>query len=526
MKKDSLDQFFSPLSFFEIEDLMAQAQMTPSLPEGVLDSFQEVHSLELSNLCSPLPENFEAETPELSEKDSPKPLPQKVVEKAEKSEPPKQLAPALLSLDEIADCVIQAGSLIRVDRILYSFNGEIYEPLSTERFLTFLQRILPEAMQRRIGNIRKVEDAYDWLAASPKLPYFSAEDLYQRNRFLIPFRNGVYDAETGRLIPYTKETPIFFQLDAYFRPDPSPAPTWSSFIHTTFKGNMDDQQLLLEMIGYLLMPSNDGKVFFVLGTEKNSGKSQFVNFLTKVLGEDRVSNICLHDLKNRFALAGTVGMAANFSKDLPNGPLSDEAVARIKQVTGEKWIMVEAKCQPLRSAFITCKWVCATNHPIQISSNDPAFWDRLILLPFTVSCPKSNMNKDLAQDLYNERDSILSAAAKAAHFLIAKNFVFTSSENAERILTQWASSSDPATAFLDGFCRVTGSRDDYIEINELFDRFQEKFGACQMTLQAFSREVRARCGTVSSGNSNKKRIGNKTVNVVFGLCWKEEPPFT
>lgn len=531
MRKKLRINHFSSVTQLTARDPEFHQKNPRSSFQGALSRFSEISPLLPSDfeinrhIELPADEKTEAPLP-FSEKratDVSDPSIRKQTKKEAGPEPAEKAIPSLLSLSEISDSLLEYADLISIDRQLFRFDGEIYKRISKKNFLSLLQEVLPETLQKRIGNLRKVEDTYEWLVSSQKIPRYTAEELYAQNRYLIPFKNGVFDAEKGRLLPYSQSAPVLFKLDAVFTERILPAPTWDSFTDTVFKGNADDRQRLLEMIGYVLMPANDGKVFFVLGIAPNSGKSQFANFLVMTLGQDLVSHVNLHDLKNRFYLEQTVGKQVNICMDLQSGPLKEEAVSNIKQLTGEQWIEVEAKYEAPHSAFTTCKLICGTNHPLEITGSDPAFWNRLIFIPFLYSCPESDRNTNLAADLYKERDSILSEAAWAAHQLIQREFIFTPSETADSIVAQWVASQDPISHFIEAFCEVTGSKDDFIEINELFQVFQQNTGAASLSLQYFSKEVRARYSAAFAGNNNKKRVGNRTVNVIFGLRWKISP---
>lgn len=93
-------------------------------------------------------------------------------------------------------------------------------------------------------------------------------------------------------------------------------------------------QLLWEVIAYLLSRETRAKkIVFLLG-KKDSGKSLFADILTGILGEESVSTLSVNDFGKQFGLAELMGRHLNICMDLPNVPLSAEAVGRIKSLTG------------------------------------------------------------------------------------------------------------------------------------------------------------------------------------------------
>ena len=514
----ALNDFFTPVAPLNPTALTH----TASMPQAVKNMFTEVKPLSSTDFTSSphlhADENCSPHEPEFSIDN-----PQKPQKTADSNQQPKT-APPCLSLDNIAQNLAQQAELISIDGELFCFTGEFYRKIAKKDFLSFVQEVLDEALLHRIGSLRIIQEAYDWLIASPLIRHYTGEEVYTQNRFLIPFRNGIYDTKTGRFMAYSADIPVLFQIDANYRPGgTTPTPAWDSFTFTAFNGDKTEALRLLEVVGYLSMPCNDAKSFFVFGTAPDSGKSQFANFLVMLFGTDQVSRVSLHDLKGRFSLAQTAGKLVNFSMDLPAGVLKEEAVSNIKQATGERWIQVEEKYESPRSVFSSCRFVYGTNHALEISGSDQAFWNRVVLIPFLHSCPESQRNYNLAQDLYAERDSILTAAAQAAHELLKRGFVFTPSKTADILLKQWASAKDNISTFIETYCNVTHLKEDFIEVNELFYAFQQSDIFKPITLQYFSKEVRARYASEFSGNNCKKRIGNRTVNVVFGLRWKSAP---
>ena len=438
-----------------------------------------------------------------------------------------QTAFSALSLEDIIDPLVRSKNFITLDHILYQYNGTIFHEISKEDFPAVIQRLLPKHLIRKVGSLSKIYDAYKWLLNSSRIQHFKTEEIYEQTKFFIPFQNGIYDAKNDRLLSYRPDIPVFYQIDAAYSHNAmhSPTPIWDSFLDSSFHDDKEDAIRLHEMIGYILMPTNDAKVFFVLGTSPNSGKSQLANFLVKVLGRNSVSHVNFHDLKNPFYLGRIVGKRLNVCMDIKSGLLSEEAVANIKLLTGETWLEAEKKYENPRTVFTSCKFIWGSNHPLKVAVPDSAFWNRVIFLPFMFACPEDQKNLNLLQDLYQERDSIITKSALAAHALVQRNLVFTPSSAADSILSEWASNDDEIDSFINNCCEVTDTKDDFIAVRYLYNRFQKYSGDAQMSIQFFSKEVRRRYGLPLLGNNSKKRIGGGCQNVIFGLRWKKESSF-
>ena len=70
------------------------------------------------------------------------------------------------------------------------------------------------------------------------------------------------------------------------------------------------------------------------------------------------------------------------------------------------------------------KFLFATNFPLRIESNDPAFLDRIIFLPFMNSVPKEERDPNLAKKLWKERDAIVTKALQYARKLMKQGWQF------------------------------------------------------------------------------------------------------
>lgn len=406
-------------------------------------------------------------------------------------------------------------------RELYIFDGKIYERVTNTELIEIVQGNLAKQILRRIPNIRKVQDVRVWLVGHPRVPKLSGREVYVGNRYLIPFANGIYDVEGARFLPFSPQQIVFYQLDAEYQADcEGLPPRFARFSSDNFGCDEVCTELLLEILGYICMPSNDAKKFFVFGTARDSGKSLLANFCSEVLGREMVSRVGLHNMRQRFYLNETVGKRANFSMDLKESVLREDDVEVIKTMSGECEIEAEGKYEDPRMAFSTCKLVCGTNHPVRLKRGDTALWERMVVMPFTRRCPEKKKDIRLLDKLLEERDAIMTCAAWAATRLYQRNFVFVEPPMAKRLKGGWiAGSGGCVEHFIEEYCEVTGDGNDFIESRDLYDQY------AQCTLDPVSENqfmYQVRQQFVPESPKKRKRIGNRIATGVFGLKWKED----
>lgn len=234
-------------------------------------------------------------------------------------------------------------------------------------------------------------------------------------------KNGIYFLEEEKLEDRDPKYLTFTCLDAFYNEN-ADCPNFRKFIHDTTGGRKKLAKRLLMALGYLLVETRKGKVFFVAGYLPNTGKSVLFNFIQRLYPPDAVSNLPVGDLGGRFESEALLDARINISLDLPQEPLNASAVAKIKQITGGDTVQVQRKNKTSKKLNHPVKFVFATNHPVSIKSDDEAFWNRLIYLPFNNRVKKED--PDLGNKFWEERDGIVTLLLEYAKKLEDLDYKF------------------------------------------------------------------------------------------------------
>ena len=83
------------------------------------------------------------------------------------------------------------------------------------------------------------------------------------------------------------------------------------------------------------------------------------------------------------------------------------------------------------------KLIFGTNHPVSIAGRDPAFWNRLILVPCQRSIPVEEQDPDLLGKLLLEKDGIVLKLMVAARKLVLNDFAFPACTQSDLLKSQW-----------------------------------------------------------------------------------------
>jgi putative DNA primase/helicase len=232
--------------------------------------------------------------------------------------------------------------------------------------------------------------------------------------FLFNVKNGTINLKTGRLQKaqrkdlLTKLSPVIYDPEAK-------CPLWLSFLDKIFNGNQDLISFVQKIAGYSLTGDVSEQVLFILYGKGANGKSVLMNVLLHVTGdygkpgapgllmvkkhEQHPTEIA--DLKGaRLVTLAESGEGKRLAEDF------------IKQLTGGDWL----KARGMREDFWKFKpshkiWL-ATNHKPIIKGNDYAIWRRIRLIPFEVTIPYAEQDKQLTAKLKKESPGIFNWMVK------------------------------------------------------------------------------------------------------------------
>ena len=98
------------------------------------------------------------------------------------------------------------------------------------------------------------------------------------------------------------------------------------------------------------------------------------------------------------------------------------------------------------------KLFISTNHRPELTSDDPAIWRRVVLIPFEVMIPPDKRDKDLAQKLKGESPGILVWAVQGC--LEWRKNGFNRPEIVENATNQYRDNMDVVKRFINECCEV------------------------------------------------------------------------
>lgn len=304
--------------------------------------------------------------------------------------------------------------------------------------------------------------------------------------YLFNCKNGVFNLSGKKISEPLSD--FKFQLDFKYLEEATPAQckVFSEFLSTAFNINHKDDYSelfkcnsvvrLMEMIGYMVSNEYRAKKLLVILGPANSGKSQLLELLRKVIGEENTVALTLDDLSgqghSRFRTELLQKAHALINDELPTKGLKN--LAELKKIIAGESITVEAKGARPKTIKNHTKLIFAGNQLPELDEPDcgNAFADRICLVAFKQSIPADKKDVDLLDKLYAERDAIFSLALNYYNKMRKNNLTFTSDKAAEEILQAYKDDNASVITFIRDRDFIEQGPDKKVHTNTLFEHYQ------------------------------------------------------
>jgi putative DNA primase/helicase len=311
--------------------------------------------------------------------------------------------------------------------------------------------------------------------------------------WLLNCRNGTLDLRTGKLLPHrpenlcTKAIPVAF--DAHAK-----CPQWISFLRRVMAENRALVQFLQRAIGYSLTGNTSEEVLFFLYGIGANGKSTFIETCRKLLGDysqqaDFDTFVTKKNDGPRNDLARLTGARFVAAVEAAQGRQLAENV--IKQVTGGDTIPARFLYHEYFEFLPQFKLFLVANHKPVVVGTDEAIWRRIRLVPFTVTIPPEERDKELREKLLRELPGILAWAVRRC--LEWQRDGLGEPEAVSMATAEYRREMDVMADFIEEGC-VLGEQEtaDAGLLYSTFQAWSEKNGEEVLTQKKFGTQLRER----------------------------------
>ncbi|EEM02023.1 hypothetical protein bmyco0002_56420 [Bacillus pseudomycoides] len=341
--------------------------------------------------------------------------------------------------------------------------------------------------------------------------------------FLFNCDNGVIDLKTGELLPHdrdlllTKLSPIKYDKNAE-------CPNWKAFLKSIFKtpaGEADHELIhyLQKAIGYSLTGVTKEQVMFFLFGNGRNGKSTFINIIQDLLGDygRQTNSDTFLKKRNDSGINNDVARldGARFVSAVESEEGQQLSEALVKQITGGEKMSARFLRQEYFEFTPEFKVFFTTNHKPIVKGSDEGIWRRIMLIPFTVTIKKENIDYDLPDKLAKEMPGILRWAVEGCMKWQAEGL--RAPEAVKAATAEYREDMDILAPFIDENCTVNSSV--RIEAKSLYENYTKwcyQNNELELKNRAFYRQLEVRGFKKEKGTGNKNFILGITLNKLAG----------
>lgn len=413
---------------------------------------------------------------------------------------------------ELMMAVLNQVPLVNFQNIFYYQEGYIFRPISDQDLRSMIFTII-EPLLAAGKSIRIIGNVLNLLRDSPYIKIGQITETPDRVFFL----NGAYNLLRHELQPPRRGEFIISYIPVQCIPNDQNCPVFDDFLLRISGGCPAIITLCWEVIGYLLSNDMAAKAFFLLQGVGDSGKSVMGNLISSLFNPETVSYLDIYRFKDKFSTSQLRDKRLNISMDLPRVQLSREAIGVIKMLTGDDVITVEEKFRNAESYKPTAKLLFGSNFPLMPADNDPAFRNRLVVIPFRFPIPKEQQDKHLLEKLMAERSAIAQKALDAYLRLKANNYRFTQVDIGMTVFAGYVPDSELFRTFLEQCCVFAPYEYAYTaDLLDAYNCFRTSHNVPPiMDTATFSRQLNRYCAGRISGK--KRRINGQNLNGYDGI---------
>ena len=297
---------------------------------------------------------------------------------------------------------------------------------------------------------------------------------WDKEKMMLNTPSGYIDLTNGTLHDHDYKK-MFTQETGVDYTEKIDCPLWIEFLNQTFQNDQELIHFIQKIVGYSLTGSNAEQVMFILFGNGRNGKSVLLNIIKYISGSyAKTMNATTIMQKHNNSGQGPTSDIARLegarlvvSSEANEGDRIDESL--IKQMTGGDTLVARYSYGRDFEFDPVFKLWMATNHMPKIYGTDEGIWRRLIIIPFTHTVKKENIDKNLEDKLKAESMGILKWAIDGA--MMWQREGLNPPEVIKQASQDYREEMDVIEAFISESCVVGDGFK--VKASELFDAYKK-----------------------------------------------------
>jgi putative DNA primase/helicase len=359
--------------------------------------------------------------------------------------------------------------LCKNNDFIYLYNGAFWKNIENEEF----QKFLGEAAEKM--GVAMFEARFYQFRERLLKQFLSTEYLSTpippSDAVFVNLQNGTFEITANKpvLRAFNRLDFITYQLPFECNPGAA-APLFKAYLDKVLP-DIERQNIIQEYLGYIFIQPSTlklEKTLLLYGSGAN-GKSVFFEIVNALLGSDNVSSYSLQSLTNEngYFRAKLANKLVNYASEI-NGNLETSIFKQL--VSGEP---VEARL-PYGQPFVLTKYaklIFNCNELPKDVEHTNAYFRRLIIVPFDVTIPEAEQDKQLSQKIIkSELAGVFNWALEGLNRLLKKKS-FTDCKATQIAREQYEKQSDSVRLFIDESSYEKCSN-DYTLIKYLYNEYR------------------------------------------------------
>jgi putative DNA primase/helicase len=247
--------------------------------------------------------------------------------------------------------------------------------------------------------------------AKSERPIPASHDSFDNHPWLLNCENGTIDLQTGKVLPHDPADMLTKTTGVAYPTEPGDdAVIWTDFLWTVFDGDAELIAFVQRLFGSALVGQQIEHLLPILHGSGANGKSVFTGTIEAALGEYAMTApagllMVKRNEGHPTELADLFGKRLVIISETKDGQRLDEGL--VKSVTGGDTIRARRMREDFWQFTPSHTAVVVTNHKPRVQGTDNGIWRRLRLVPFEVTIPKAQQDKQLPEKLRSEMPAVL-----------------------------------------------------------------------------------------------------------------------